>query len=92
MGTDKDLMDLTVRELLEDYGLAYSPECMYIYGVISWDDAEKVAETYDLDCEQYSWAVEPLINDEAEIEDKPPLSWEIIKWILEDNLGFKRKK
>lgn len=91
MSDEKDLMDLTVRELLEGYCMVYSPECGYNYGIISWDNAEKVAEEYDLE-DQYSWAVDSLINDELEIEDKPPLDWDIIKWILEDNLGFKKKK
>ena len=39
---------------------------MYVYGVISWDDAKRVWDTYDLeDCDSFS--VESLINEEIRV-------------------------
>ena len=85
--TEDKLLDLTVRELLEDYGCMYSPECDYKYGVIEYGDAKRMYDEYDLeDCP--SVAVDELID--SELVDLTPLTWEKIEYLME-NLGVKRK-
>ena len=82
-----DIMDLTVRELVNTYGLMYSPECDYKYGVVSYKNAKKMYEEFDLeDCP--SVAVEELID--SELDDLTPLSYEKIKCIME-NLGIEER-
>lgn len=47
-----DLWDKTIKEVLEDYCILYSPECDYNYGICRWDDANAMYEEYDLE-DQY---------------------------------------
>ncbi len=44
-----DLLKLTVEELLDEFCVAYSPECGYDYGVTRWKDAHKIWEEFDLE-------------------------------------------
>ena len=44
-----DLWDKTIKEVLEDYCILYSPECDYNYGICRWDDANAMYEEYDLE-------------------------------------------
>lgn len=45
----EDLLDLTLREILEKYCMLYSLECDYYYGMTTYDDAEKLFDEYGLD-------------------------------------------
>ena len=55
-----DLFDMTVRDLLEEYCVVYSPECDYNYGVAHWDDVNQIYEEFDLE-EQYCFSGDSLI-------------------------------
>ena len=55
-----DLWDKTVKEVLEEYCILYSPECDYNYGICRWDDANDMYEEYDLE-EQYCFSGDSLI-------------------------------
>ena len=76
------LLDLTVRELVENYSTMFSAECDYYYGIVSDDLAEKICKEYDLD-DQVSVVFDTVIPIELEIENKEPLEWEKIEKILE---------
>lgn len=80
-------LDMTVRELLENFCIMYSPECDYNYGIISYDQANRIADTYDLS-DQASVDIMEIIDSELEIECQTPMSWEKIQKIMEC-LGFK---
>lgn len=84
-----NLLDLTVRELLDSYGLMYSPECNYVYGVIPYTLADKMYDEYDLeDC--MSVAVDSLIDFESEIDFDVQIDENNLKNIM-DTLGIEYK-
>ena len=87
METETNLLDLTVRELLDEYGLMYSPECDYKYGVIEYNDAERLYKEYDLD-DCPSVCVEELID--PELVDLTPLTYEELECLME-NLGVNKR-
>ena len=60
----KDLMDLTLGEILEKYCAVYNLECCYYYGITEIDKIDEIFENYNI--EEYSEAfnIENLINDE----------------------------
>ena len=55
-----DLMDMKVRDLLDEFCILYSPECDYNYGVGKWDDANQIYEEFDLE-DQYCFSGDYLI-------------------------------
>ena len=55
-----DLMEMKVRDLLDEYCLLYSPECDYHYGIGKWEDASQIYEEFDLE-EQYCFEGDYLI-------------------------------
>lgn len=52
-----DILDLTLREILDTYCIVYSPECDYIYGFSDYETMEKLYENYNIDV--YAEAFEP---------------------------------
>ena len=66
MKTFNDLLDLTLREVLENYVVLHNLECGYYYGVARSDDVEKLFNNYNIN-EDYPEAfnVEGLIQDET---------------------------
>lgn len=82
-----NILDLTVRELIEGYGLMYSPECDYNYGLISNENAEQMLKEYDLD-DCPSVAIEDVIH--PDVIDLTPLSYTKIQYIMR-NLGIERR-
>lgn len=55
-----DLMDLTVRELLDEYCITYSPECDYNYGIARWGDVAQIYDEFDLE-DHYCFSGDSLI-------------------------------
>lgn len=55
-----DLMKMTVKQLLEEFCILYSPECDYNYGIGRWDDADKIWEEFDMD-DKYCFSGDSLI-------------------------------
>ncbi len=55
-----DLMKMTVEEVLNEYCVAFSPECDYNYGIARWDDANQIYEEFDLE-DQYCFSGDSLI-------------------------------
>lgn len=36
----KELLDMKLCDILDEFCFVYSPECGYLYGVSRWDDVE----------------------------------------------------
>ena len=88
-----DLMDMTLREILEEYVSIQSLECGYYYGITTVADAKKIFENYNVD-EEYSegFFVENLVNDELLLDDsKPILTYEKLENIMH-NLSITPKE
>jgi len=86
-----ELLDLTLRELLENYVVLYNYECCYPYGVAPIEVADKMYEEYDVKSYWEAMTTEPLIDYELladhcdEVIDMDKVA------IICDNLGIKRK-
>ena len=86
-----ELLDLPLREILDNYVLLYNLECDYLYGVAPLEVAEQMHEEYDVESYQIALSVEPVMNYELwslrcdEIIDMDKVG------IICDNLGIKRK-
>lgn len=86
-----DLFDKTLREIVDEYCVVFSPECDYTYGISTWDEAERMFEEYDLE-DEYCYDADPLVPclNEFYTTDKI-LEAEDLDRIL-DNLGIEKKK
>lgn len=90
----EELLDMPFKEVLENFGVLYSPECDYIYGITTKEATEKLFEKYDL-CEQESMDCEPLLRFDVlcEFEENGEvLTFERIEEIIENNLDIPLKK
>lgn len=88
----RDLLDLTFREVIENYRAVVSRECGYYYGIFHDKDIDKIFEKYDID-EDYteSFAVENLICDELLVSyDDPVGGYEKLEEIV-NNLEISEK-
>lgn len=85
------LLDMPLREVLENYCVLFSPECAYIYGVTTQDLAERMYKEYNVD-EDYPEAMcpEELLNIEV-WDHEELIDWEKIEKIM-DNLGISKKE
>lgn len=86
----EDILDLTLREILEKYCIVQNLECGYIYGIFKQTDVEQVFEEYNIHEYEEAFAVENIISAEIldcnmEIKDYSKLIT-----ILE-NLGISKK-
>lgn len=89
----KDLMDLTLGEILEKYCAVYNLECCYYYGITETDNVDEIFAEYNIE-EEYSEAfnVENLINDELLLScDDDILEYDKLVKIV-DGLGITKKK
>ena len=88
-----ELLDKTLREVLDEYCAIYSPECDYWYGVTSYDDIDELYEHYNIE-EEYSEAFVPtsIIDDELIISfDEELMDYNKLEHIM-NNLGISKKK
>ena len=86
-----DLWNKTVKEVLEEYCILYSPECDYNYGICRWDDANAMYEEYDLE-DQYCFSGDSLIPLDYGFDDgEEILEKEDLKCIL-SKLGMRLKE
>ena len=51
----EELLDLPLREVLENYCTVCNLECGYYYGIFRFDDVEQIIEEYNIE-EEYSEA------------------------------------
>lgn len=88
----EDLMDMTLREVLDSYGAIYNPECGYYYGIASFEDIDELYYEYDID-EVYpeAFEVENLIRDEIIVAfDEELISFNRLEKIMK-NLDIPKK-
>jgi len=88
----KELLDLTLREVLENYCCVNNLECGYYYGVFKVEDIEKIFKEYNIN-EDYPEAfnVENLINDELIVSfDEPIKDYDKLVTIMK-NLDISKK-
>lgn len=90
--TIDDLLDLTLREVLDNYVSIQSLECGYFYGITTVEDAKKIFEEYGVE-ETYAEAffVDNLVNDELLLDgNKLILDYNKLVNIM-NNLGVDKK-
>ena len=86
-----DLMDMKLRDVLDEYCITYSPECGYYYGVAKWDDANQMFEEFDLE-DQYCFDGDSLIPLCYEIfEGQEVLDLNDLRCVM-DKLGIAKKE
>lgn len=70
----EDLLDLPLREVLENYVCVHNLECGYFYGIFKNEDIEKIFQKYNIE-EDYPEAfnVENLIDDELIVSYQEPV-------------------
>lgn len=87
----EDLYDLTLGELLDEYCILFNEECGYIYGITSFDLAEKMFDEYDIESYSEAMVVNNLLADELIINSNEDLiDYDKICRIMK-NLGISKK-
>lgn len=87
----EDLLDMSIRDFLEEYCILFSPECMWYYGITTFADAEQMLDDYPDVSECPSMSVTSILDLECSFEDLPVLDFPAIERILIDHLGFSKK-
>ena len=92
-----ELLDMTLREILEKYCVLFSEECCHTYGITTHDAIGEIAEEYDL-CDEPSLTAQPILfNIEllCEFEDENNtaeiLTTEAIRQLIENHLPIEKK-
>ena len=87
-----DLMEMTLKEVLDKYCAVMSPECCYYYGIFKHEDVKNIYKEYNIEKEYpESFEPEPLITDELIYDmDCPIGDYEKLKRIM-NNLGITKK-
>lgn len=94
MKTINDLLDLTLREVLEEYCTVQSLECGYYYGITTFEEANQIINNYNIqeDDNQVRVHFDNLINDELLLDcDKPILTYDKLEVICK-NQGITKKE
>mgnify|MGYP006896772607 CR=1 FL=1 len=47
----KELLDMKLRDVLDEFCIVFSPECDWFYGIGRWDDVSAMYDEYDLEDE-----------------------------------------
>ena len=55
-----DILEMPLKDVLNEFCLVYSPECDYHYGIARWDDAGQMFEEFDLE-DKYCFDGDSLI-------------------------------
>ena len=86
------LLDMTLREVLENYCLVFNPECCFYYGIFKIKDIDKLYKEYNIE-EDYpeAFCPESMITDEVIDLDEPVRDYDVLLRIM-DNLGISKKK
>lgn len=86
-----DLMEMKVKDVLDEFCILYSPECDYNYGIGRWDDANKIYEEFDLE-EQYCFSGDSLIPIDYGFDNgEKVLTLDDMRCIM-DKLGIIKKQ
>ena len=86
----EDLLDMTLRDILEEFCFVFSPECGYLYGIARFDDAIAMWDEFDLE-EEYCFDTEPIMGWSMEVDFRDEvLEIDKLREIL-DMLGIEKK-
>ena len=86
-----DLLDMSLREVLEKYCMVDNLECGYVYGVAEYDLVEDLYNEYDIESYAEAFSVDGLISDEVIVSyDDEVLGRDKLERILK-NLGIQKK-
>lgn len=87
----EDLLDMTLRDVLDEFCFVYSPECGYLYGITRWEDAYKMWDEYDLK-EEYCFDSESIMAYPMEVDlQQEVITLEGLRRIM-DHLGMEKKE
>ena len=87
----RELLDMKLRDILDEFCFVFSPECGYLYGISRWDDVAQMWEEYDLE-DEYCFEGEHIIAWPMEVDfDEEILTTEGLRNVL-DYLGIKKKE
>ena len=88
-----DLLDMTLRDILEEYCILFSPECMHYYGIAKIEDTQKAYDDYLENVSDHpSFSATPVIGIDVEFECLKILSLADIEYLLENHLGFSKNE
>lgn len=90
--TINDLLDLTLREILDKYCAILNLECGYYYGIFKFEDVDQIYEEFNVE-EDYpdGFCVESIVNDELVVDfDESVKDYDTLLRIM-SNLGVSRK-
>lgn len=88
----EDLLDLTLREVLENYCTVNNLECGYYYGVFRQEDIDRIFKEYNVKEYQEAFNVENLINDELIVSFQEKIKdYDKLTTIMK-NLGISKKE
>lgn len=87
----EEILDMSLRDILDKYCAVYNLECGYYYGVSEFDSVDELFEKYNIE-EEYPEAfyIEPIVNQEILDNFDELLSYEKMVKIM-DNLGINLK-
>ena len=86
-----DLLDMTLRDVLDEFCFVYSPECGYLYGIARWEDAYKMWDEYDLK-EEYCFDSESIMAYPMEVDlQQEVITLEGLRRIM-NNLGMEKRE
>lgn len=89
----EDLLDLPLREVLENYVCVRNLECGYFYGIFKNEDIEKIFKNYNIEKDYpEAFNVENLIDDELVVAyDEPIKDYNKLVTIMQ-NLQITKKE
>ena len=88
----EELMEMTLKEVLETFVGIRSLECCYWYGIAKADDVEKLFENYNIEEYEEAFDVANLIEDELLVSHQEEvLTYDVLERIME-NLGISKKE
>lgn len=92
-----ELLDVPLREILENYCVLFSEECCWIYGITTHEAFGEIVEKYDL-CDEPSLTSQPilfnlelLLEFEDETNDAEILTTKDIERLIENHLPIEKK-
>jgi hypothetical protein len=87
----EELLDLTLREIVNTYCVVWNLECGYAYGIFKIEDIDQIIEEYNV-LEEYpeAFSPEPLISHEVTDVCEEIRDYEVLTRIM-DNLGINKR-
>ena len=89
-----DLLDLTLREILDEYCVVHNLECGFFYGIFKWADVNRIYNEYNVDSDYpEAFCPESVIVSDELIDDCDNDVKDYDKLIrIMENLGITKKE